>query len=390
MTEENDKGISRRDFVKGAATGVCAGTFATMGLYSYSSFAQKRLPKPQRAMKDFGVLKSVKITNISETSWFSNATLMGDIHKAGGLLVNQYVMNWPPFGNGKGSAKGSYESGITTIKDLIPHDLEKAWEIQEKLSLHPENAGGYSCLIEVEELNGKKHKYLLDTGWSYKWTDAAFKREGIDKMLQNHEIEALFISHEHWDHFWGFPVTMKYDPTIPVYIQDGFYAEGLQYIKDSGHTGTLHSYTDAVNQFLPGMAALKFDVPIINRVFGELSLAFNIKDKGLALVTGCCHQGILQFADLAYRDLKYDHDKFYGIYGGLHISPFEDWDPKYDDLVISLGKWGFEKIGCNHCTGHLTAKKFIEAGYPVVRGSARFRSSSPDYLGNGDTITFSA
>ncbi len=106
------------------------------------------------------------------------------------------------------------------------------------------------------------------------------------------------------------------------------------------------------------------------------------------LISGCNHQGILQFADLAYTSLKYDNDKFYGIYGGLHISPFEDWDPKYDDLVISLGKWGFERIGCNHCTGHLTAKKFIEAGYPVVRGTARFRSASQDYLGNGDKISF--
>lgn len=388
MSEEKNKGISRRDFVKGAATGVCAGTFATMGLYSYSPLARKMLPTTKREMTDFGVLKNVKITNISETSWFDNATLMEDIHKAGGLLVNQYELNWPPFGNGRGSAQGSYASAIKTIKDLIPHDLEKAWRIQEGLSLHPENAGGYSCLIEVEELSGKKHKYLLDTGWSYKWTEASFKREGIDKMLQNHEIEALFISHEHWDHFWGFPVTMKYDPTIPVYIHDGFYKEGLQYIKDSGHKGPLTIYREHVNPFIPGMATLKFDVPIINRVFGELSLAFNVKDKGLVLVSGCCHQGILKFADLAQTKLKYDNDKFYGIYGGLHISPFEDWDPKYDDLVISLGQWGFKKIGCNHCTGHLTAKKFIEAGYPVIRGTARFRSSSPDYLGNGDKISF--
>lgn len=390
MSEEKNNDVSRRDFVKGAATGVCAGAFATMGLYSYSPMAKKNLTKTKRLGQDFGVVKKVKITNISETSWFSNATLIGDIHDAGGLLVNQYEMNWPPFGNGKGSAKGSYESGIATIKDLIPHDLEKAWQIQEGLALHPENAGGFSCLIEVEELNGKTHKYLLDTGWSYTFTDEAFKREGIDKMLENHEIEALFISHEHWDHFWGLPVTMKYDPTIPIYIQDGFYDEGIQYIKDSGHKGPLHSYTDAVNSVIPGMVALKFDIPIINRAFGEISLAFNVKDKGLALVSGCCHQGILKFADLAYSRLKYDNDRFYGIYGGLHISPFDDWDPKYDDLVISLGKWGFEKIGCNHCTGHLTAKKFIEAGYPVVRGTARFRSSSKDYLGNGDKITFSA
>lgn len=388
MSDTNDMKISRREFVKGAATGVVAGAFASMGLYSYTQSAYDRLPKPVRKGHDFGTCRSVKVINISETSWFNNAHLIGDIHAAGGLLVNQYTLNWPPLANGKGKAKGSYESGIATIKEHLPHDLEKAWEIQKKLGLHPENPGGFSCLIEVEELDGTKHKYLLDTGWSYEWMDQSFKREGIDKMLQAQEIEGLFISHEHWDHFWGLPVTMKYDNRIPLYIHDGFYKEGLQYIKDSGYKGTPIVQKETLLPIIPGMAVLKFDVPIINRVFGETSLAFNVKDKGLVLISGCCHQGLLQMTDYAYTDLKYENDRFYGIYGGLHISPFEDWDPKYDDLVISLSKWNFERIGCNHCTGHLTAKKFIERGYPVVRGTARFRSSSQDYLGNGDTITF--
>ncbi len=387
MSDEK-KTISRRDFVKGAATGLVAGAFASMGMYSYTPWAYARLPEKKRTPQDFGTCRSVRVTNISETSWFNNAHLIGDINEAGGLLVNQYTLNWAPMANGKGSAKGSYEEGISTIKDLLPHDLEKAWEIQKKLSLHPENPGGFSCLLEVEALDGTVRKYLLDTGWSYEWMDACFKREGIDQMLRNREIEALFISHEHWDHFWGLPVTMKYDNRIPLYLHNGFYKEGLQYVKDSGYKGAPVILDKTITPIIPGMAVLKFDVPIINRVFGETSLAFNVKDKGLVLISGCNHQGILQFADLAYTSLKYDNDKFYGIYGGLHISPFEDWDPKYDDLVISLGKWGFERIGCNHCTGHLTAKKFIEAGYPVVRGTARFRSSSPDYLGNGDKITF--
>ncbi|MFO7596394.1 MAG: MBL fold metallo-hydrolase [Desulfocurvibacter africanus] len=385
----NDKkNLSRRDFIKGAATGLVAGAFAGMGIYSYTPLAYGRLPKTERKQHDFGACRSVRITNISETSWFNNAHLIGDIHEAGGLLVNQYTLNWAPFANGKGSAKGSYEEGIASIKELLPHDLKKAWEIQKKLALHPDNPGGFSCLIEVEALDGAIHKYLLDTGWSYEWMEDSFKREGIDKMLQAQEIEALFISHEHWDHFWGLPVTMKYDNRIPLYVHDGFYKEGLQYIKDSGYKGDLTIVNKEITEFIPGMALLKFDVPIINRVFGETSLAFNIKDHGLVLISGCNHQGILQFADFAYTNLKYDNDKFYGIYGGLHISPFEDWDPKYDDLVISLGQWGFERIGCNHCTGHLTAKKFIEAGYPVVRGTARFRSASEDYLGNGDKISF--
>ena len=129
-------------------------------------------------------------------------------------------------------------------------------------------------------------------------------------------------------------------------------------------------------------------MPIICRVYGEQSIYVNVKDSGLVSITGCCHFGIIQFSETAFREIKYEKDQLYGIYGGLHISPFEDWDPKYDDLVLSLGKYGFKKIGCNHCTGILCAKKFIEAGYPVIKGSARNRSKDPAYLGNGDKIGY--
>ena len=100
--------------------------------------------------------------------------------------------------------------------------------------------------------------------------------------------------------------------------------------------------------------------------------------------------GIILFADTAYKELKYEKDQFYGLYGGLHISPFDDWDPKYDDLVIGLKKWNLQRVGCNHCTGLITAQKFVDAGYPVVTGTARFRSKTKNYLGNGDKLTFPA
>lgn len=385
---DNKKSMSRRDFFKGVAMGSLGGAFLAMGVYSYSPWRKAFFPAEKREMADIGTCKSVKVTNISETSWFTNADLMGDIKGAGGLLVDQYSYNWPPFGDGSGLGNGSYAKGIKKIKDLLPHDLEKAWAITEKLSVHPENAGGFSCLIEVEELNGKRHKYLLDSGWSYKWMDECFKREGIDQMLKNREIEAILISHEHFDHYWGIPVTYKYDPTITTYIPDTFYPEGLQYLKDAGHTGKVIKVPSGLKSILPGFATYVFGIPIICRVYGEQSLYFNVKDHGLVSVTGCCHQGIIQFAETAYKKIQYEKDQLYGIYGGLHISPFEDWDPKYDDLVISLGKYGFQKVGCNHCTGILCAKKFIESGYPVIEGTARFRSKDKVYLGNGDQIGF--
>ena len=203
----NEGKMNRRDFFKGAAMGVMGGMLATMGIYSYSPWRKAHFQEAKRKLVDIGVCKSLKVTNISETSWFTNADLMSDIKGAGGLLVNQYDYNWPPFGDGSGLGKGSYEKGIAKIKHLLPDRVDEAWDISEKLSVHPENAGGYACLIELEEVDGKVHKYLLDTGWSYKWTDECFKREGIDQMLRNREIEALFISHEHFDHFWGMGMT---------------------------------------------------------------------------------------------------------------------------------------------------------------------------------------
>ena len=380
--------MNRREFIKGAALGVGAGTLGAMGIYSYSPMRRAFLKDAQRRSTDIGMCKAIRITNISETSWFDNGVLMQDVTSAGGLLVDQYTFNWPPFGNGKGVGKGSYAEGIKHIKHLLPKKLDEAWEITREKSVHADNAGGFSCLIEVEALDGSVTKYLFDTGWNYVWMDACYKREGIDVMLANNEIKAFIQTHEHMDHYWGLPAVTKYNPDIPVYIPNTFYPEGKQYLKDCGHVGKLTEVPKGLHKLENGVALYTFDCPIIFRVFGELSMYCNVKDVGLVSITGCCHQGIILFADTAYKELAYENDQFYGLYGGLHISPFDDWDPKYDDLVIGLKKWDLQRVGCNHCTGLITAQKFVDAGYPVVKGTARFRSKTTNYLGNGDVITF--
>jgi len=380
--------VNRREFLKGAALGVGVGTLGAMGVYSYSPWRKALLPQVQRKLTDIGQCKSVKILNISETSWFDNGIFMNNVTKAGGLLVDQYTFNWPPFGNGKGVGKGSYADGIAKIKHLLPNKLDQAWAIAKENSVDPNNAGGFSCLVEIEDLEGKATRYLFDTGWNYEWMESCYKREGIDRMLADNEIEAFIQTHEHMDHFWGFPVVTKYNPNISIYTPSTFYPPGKQYIKDCGHVGKWTEVKKGLHKLQPGAALFMFEVPIIFKVFGEMSLYCNVKDVGLVCITGCCHQGIILFADTAYKELMYENDKLYGLYGGLHISPFDDWDPKYDDLVIGLKKWDLQRVGCNHCTGLITAQKFVDAGYPVVKGTARFRSKTTNYLGNGDVITF--
>jgi len=384
---ENDNSITRRDFTKGVAVGTMAGALATMGVYSYSPLRKQHFAKAPAPQEDIGEVKSVKVTNISETSWFDNKILMGDIKGAGGLLVNQYTYNWAPFTQPKGKlGKGSYEEGMKILRPLIPKKLEEAWAYQLENAVNPTNGGGFAALIEVETLEGEVKRILLDSGWNFDWMDKAFKREGIDKLLADNKIDYFVISHEHFDHFWGAPVAFKYGPTVRTLYPKGFYPEGLDYIKAAGHRGELIETKAGLYKLFTGAALYNFQTPIICRVFGEQSLFFNVKDKGLVTVTGCCHQGILQFASTAQRAVK--TKKLYGIYGGLHVSPFDEWDPKYDDLVAVFKKWDFEKVGCNHCTGILTARKLIEAGVAVVQGTARNGTKDKAYLGNGDQIVF--
>ena len=380
--------MDRREFIKGAALGVGVGAIGAMGAYSYSPMRRAFLKDVKRGTADIGVCKAIKITNISETSWFDNGTFMKDVTGAGGLLVDQYPFNWPPFGNGKGIGKGSYADGMKLIKHLLPNKLEEAWQIVRENSVHSENAGGFSCLVEIEAMDGKVTKYLFDTGWNYLWMDTCYKREGIDTMLANNEIAAMIQTHEHMDHYFGLPAVTKYNPNIHIYTPNTFYPNGKQYLKDSGHVGKWTEVPKGLHKIQEGVALYGFDCPIIFKVFGEMSLYCNVKDIGLVSITGCCHQGIILFADTAYKTIAYENDQFYGLYGGLHISPFDDWDPKYDDLVIGLKKWDLQRVGCNHCTGLITAQKFVDAGYPVVKGTARFRSKTTNYLGNGDVIKF--
>ena len=382
--------MDRREFMKGAALGVGAGVLGSMGLYSYSPLRRAFLPEVKRGTADIGVCKSVKVTNISETSWFDNGIFMNDVTGAGGLLVDQYTFNWAPFGNGKGVGKGTFEEGLKRIKHLLPHKIDEAWAIAKENCVHADNAGGYSCLVEIESMEGETTRYLFDTGWNYDWMDTCFKREGIDVMLADNKIDAFIQTHEHMDHYWGFPVVTKYNPNIHVYTPNTFYPAGKEYLKACGHVGKWTEVPKGLHTLQPGVALYQFDCPIIFKVFGEMSLYCNVKDVGLVSITGCCHQGIILFADTAYKELAYEKDQFYGLYGGLHISPFDDWDPKYDDLVIGLKKWNLQQVGCNHCTGLITAQKFVDAGYPVVKGTARFRSKTTNHPANGDDIKFPA
>ena len=365
--------MKRRTFLKSlAATGIAASVTGA-GVLTREAEAAKKL--------DIGEIKSVKIDVLTETSWFNNDQFKKDIMDYGGAMTNQYIIPWK-------------------------------WD----------NAGGYSVLITVTTLEGKERKFMLDTGWNNEWMDYIYEMNNIPAMLKSGEIECLVLSHWHLDHYWGIESTLKHKPDIPFYVPKTYYPEDMALLKDKAHhkakdkntgkmmhickndvphTGKLilcdpkGEKKEGIYRLMPGVAIRNFDVPILLRVRGENVLYFNVKGKGIVTVTGCCHPGILSLFSYARKNFK--GYKPYGCYGGLHISLFETWEPKFDDIIKGVKAFKIQKLGCNHCTGWIWAEKAAAAGVPVVKGTDKYKTykkystvakASNVFLTNGDTVTF--
>jgi len=344
------KEMNRRDFIKNVAIGG-----AVLGLGS--AVFHKPLEALASGKCDIGECKSVNVTAVSELGWYDDKLILKQL-KAHGLRNSQWTGSWDP-----------------------------------------RNAAGSSSLIDVELLDGTHHKFLLDTGWHKWYMDQAFKREGVDKMLKNGEIEFLIISHEHLDHFFALENVLKYNPEIKIIIPSTFYPEGMHFLNGATfnkchaenritHQGELVKLElGTINKLYPGVAAVNFDCKPIVRIRGEESIFVNVKDKGMVLITGCCHQNSITFANFAKDKIK-GGDKMYGIYGGLHIAPFGPINKDREFIIKEMGKYNFEKIACNHCTGLAAVERMVELGYPVVKGTARYGSRSKLFIGNGDQVFF--
>ncbi|MEE4352339.1 MAG: MBL fold metallo-hydrolase [Desulfatiglans sp.] len=345
------KKMKRREFLKTVAIGG-----ASLGLGN--AIWNAPLEALAGDKYDIGQCKSVRIKCISELGWYDTKVLIQNMKAGGGPRANQWDIAWDP-----------------------------------------KNAAGSCTLIDMEALDGRHHKFLLDTGWSTEYMDQCYQREGVDRMLKNGDIDCLVISHEHLDHYWGLESTLKNNPEIKIFIPSTFYSEGTRFLQGAqfakpnakntiAHRGKLVKCQPGhINKLYDGCALVGFDLPIVIRVRGEQSLYFNVKDKGMVCVTGCCHQGILNFSDFAQKKIV-DGDKMYGVYGGLHIAPFGPIDPKRAHLITGMAQYNFQKVACNHCTGLKAVEKMIELDYPLVKGSGKFGSVSDLYVGAGDEVFF--
>lgn len=261
---------------------------------------------------------------------------------------------------------------------------------------------GLSMSIKIED-EGESHLFLLDTGGLAQAIIENSKHLGINL----NDVEKLIISHGHFDHYGGLaavaPLLKERTEIIlnPRCFEQNYIAmsktgeeipaedlgQNLRQLEKEGKFRmnrklplfNKNMVNGLINQnelkLIESNTPIKlyngittsgeielFDVAEITKGFyiqksrkefekhlfkDETAIYINIKDKGLVILTGCGHCGILN--TIKHAQKLTGIDKIYAVIGGFH----EEWNPI--EVIEKKVKY-FEEINpeiiCGmHCTG---------------------------------------
>jgi 7,8-dihydropterin-6-yl-methyl-4-(beta-D-ribofuranosyl)aminobenzene 5'-phosphate synthase len=164
------------------------------------------------------------------------------------------------------------------------------------------------------------------------------------------EIDLVVISHIHGDHIGGLEGFLEQNRNVSVFFPASFPARFKEYLAKSGVPASV----------------IHEPVMICNSVYSTGELEMWIKeqaliihtDRGIILITGCAHPGIVKVVKTAKNLIG---DDVLLIMGGFHLSGASK--PVIEDMISKLKKLGVRYTGPCHCSGDLARQLFkIEYG----------------------------
>jgi 7,8-dihydropterin-6-yl-methyl-4-(beta-D-ribofuranosyl)aminobenzene 5'-phosphate synthase len=245
---------------------------------------------------------------------------------------------------------------------------------------------GLSCLVRVFTGN-KEHTILLDAGLS---RDCLFHNTcqlGIDL----HSVEAVVLSHGHFDHSGGLAdLFQRGTRQIPLIAHpDAFLRRRVNNpvrgpvelpqldavaLKKAGAdillrrepstlagghllvTGEVERTTPFEKGF-PGMEAFTDNHWSPDPINDDQALVINVKGKGLIVISGCAHAGIINTMEYARKVSGVEH--VHAVIGGFHLTgPL--FDPVIQPTIDAMKQIDPEYIIPMHCTGWNAINRFAE------------------------------
>jgi 7,8-dihydropterin-6-yl-methyl-4-(beta-D-ribofuranosyl)aminobenzene 5'-phosphate synthase len=198
---------------------------------------------------------------------------------------------------------------------------------------------GFSCLIE-----GMEKTILFDTG-----TKSEMLYRNADRLkIDLHKADMIVISHNHGDHTGGLAEILGNNPEVSVYFPVSFpkdFSDGIQ-AKNAEPVRVSEPVEICRGAYLTGEMGSQIK---------EQSLILDT-EKGLVIITGCSHQGIVNILERA----KEIHQKdIYLVFGGFHL--LRHSDAQIGKIIQKFKSLGVKKCGSTHCTGDRATELFKEA-----------------------------
>jgi 7,8-dihydropterin-6-yl-methyl-4-(beta-D-ribofuranosyl)aminobenzene 5'-phosphate synthase len=207
---------------------------------------------------------------------------------------------------------------------------------------------GFSCYIQ-----GLDKSILFDTGGNEKILLSNMKKLGINPE----EINVIFLSHEHKDHIGGLDGVLRENSNIEVWAPKFFSSTFKENVRKRGA-----SLVEGENfqKICEGV----YSTGVITGFIKEQSLILDAA-KGVIVITGCAHPGIIKIITTAKELLKKD---IYMAIGGFHMAGFDSREIK--TVIEEFRHLEVKKVAPCHCSGEETRRlfakeykqDFIEAG----------------------------
>jgi 7,8-dihydropterin-6-yl-methyl-4-(beta-D-ribofuranosyl)aminobenzene 5'-phosphate synthase len=238
---------------------------------------------------------------------------------------------------------------------------------------------GLSLLVTVWR-EGKRHRILLDTGHTGIPLIHNAELLGLDLA----EVEVLVLSHTHMDHTGGLrrfldavgrrlPVVVHPDAfvhprflvfkdghkeTFPrVVVRAELESRDIEVVESKGPvsiaegTVLVSGEVERRTEFEKGMPhsfMIREGKEARDTIADDQSIVMHLRGKGLVVVSGCSHAGIINTV-LHARHIT-GEERVHGIMGGFHLSG-PAYEPILERVLGELKKVNPEVLVPMHCTG---------------------------------------
>ncbi len=204
---------------------------------------------------------------------------------------------------------------------------------------------GFSCLIA-----GTEKTILFDAG-----TYGNILLGNMDTLqVDAQDVDLMAISHNHGDHTgdWqqagGVLSFLARNSDVTIYLPPSVPSGPIQILEAAG------ARTQTVNEPMELCERVHLTGPMTGAAV-EQSLVLDTP-KGLVVITGCAHQGVVQAVSKAKQMLGKD---VYLVLGGFHLLNMSD--SQVQDIIRQFRDLGVQKAGPSHCTGPRAIELFRQA-----------------------------